>query len=698
LTGIIESVFRLSGYIYEFYIKYLFTIWGDIPFFLSLQPPIFFTNLEGLKEITMRYWLIVLFIFLSSAKSFSAAGRILAISSYGTDYQWSNAVMDAIGERLKSQCSHIEYNREFLSSESFDDPSKWGEKMELLLNNYHNKNLKAIILISDEAWMAYRNVHNPKFKDIPIVLCGVKLRSIATDDFIRNRKTLQLSDFKPTTEVMKDYKATGVLRGMNVAGSLSLINNLVTGLERFVFITDSRFYGIYTRLLLQDEVKKNYPQIPAEYIDARFVSTDSLLSKLSHIPSQTGVLMTSWLTGEYGFESSKDYTYSLMESKLKAPIFITNDIGLEKEFFVGGYFNEASFWGDKAFLILKQVLYGKDPKEITPIAFYDQECHIAWNVFKHYNLDLSKLPAKVTFFNAPLSFWSSFKYYIIGAIGLLVLLLIFHFYTLRSNIKLQNTQRLLVASIDEAKQANVQLNHAKDELTDALHKAEESDRLKSAFLANMSHEIRTPLNAIVGFSGILSVTESEEERLEYVKLIQTNSSLLLQLLSSILDFSKIEAGILDFNFSPVNASDICNSVANTLKMKCHPSVTLDLDLPKDAMHLNTDVDRLMQVLINLVNNAIKFTSKGFIKVGYYSYDDNFVEFFVKDTGKGISQDKQSAIFERFTKLDSYVEGAGLGLSISKTIVEKLGGEIGVHSNEGEGSHFWFRVRKTQRNI
>lgn len=646
----------------------------------------------------MRYWLIVLFILFNCAKIFSAAGRVLAISSYGADYQWSNAVMDAIGEHLKNKCENIEFNRDFLSSESFDDPYKWGDRLELLLNNYEKKNLIAIVLISDEAWMAFRNIKNPKIKNIPLVLCGVKLCSISTKDFICNRNTLKLSDFEPTTDVMKDYNATGVLRGMNVAGSLSLISNLVDGLERFVFITDSRFYGIYTRLLLQNEVNKSFPKIPAKYIDARFVSTDSLLSELSLIPPKTGVLMTSWLTGEYGFESSKDYTYSLMETKLNAPIFITNDIGLEKEFFVGGYFNESSFWGNKASLIIEQIINGKSPKEIPPIAFYDQQCHIAWNVFNHYNLDHSKLPSKVFFFNAPLSFWSSFKYYIIGVISLLVILLVFYLYTLRSNLKLHNTQKLLVASIDEAQKANLQLKHAKDKLTVALHKAEESDRLKSSFLANMSHEIRTPLNAIVGFSGILSVTESEEERFEYVKLIQTNSNLLLQLISSILDFSKIEAGIIEFNFSLVNASDICSSVVNSLRIKCPSQVSLNLKLPDPSLSLVTDVDKLMQVLINLVNNAIKFTADGSVETGYFSYNDDFIEFYVKDTGKGIAKEKQMAIFERFTKLDSYVEGAGLGLSISKTIIEKLGGEIGVYSNEGEGSHFWFRVRKTQTNI
>lgn len=643
----------------------------------------------------IRYLMVVILLCITQFELFSANNKILIISSYGSDYQWSNTIMDGLSRQLRETYPTVELSREFLSSELLGDAATWGEKVSILLRNYRKNPPRAIVLVSDEAWMGYRDANVSYFKDIPLVLCAVKPHSIRTSDFVKDIDSLRLSQFTPTVEAMKEYNATGVLREMNVPGYLSLMSNLIKNLDRYVFITDSRFYGVYTRLLLQEEMDRKSIEIPVEYIDARFVTTDSLLARLPHIPQTAGVLLTSWLTGEYGFEASKDYIYSHMENKLSTPVFITNNIGLEKEYFLGGYFNEASFWGVETANILIDIFDGKSPKRIKPVIFHDDKCHIAWKVFNHYRLDHDDLPARVNFYNRPETFLVTYKYYFIGASIIFLIFILFYSYTLRSNLKLQSTQRLLLKSIDETKAANIKLEKTSEDLTIALRKAEESDRLKSAFLANISHEIRTPLNAIVGFSGVVVEEDSKEERAEYADLIQRNSDLLLQLMSDILDVSKIEAGVLDLFFSSVDAQNICTNVVTSLQPKCKPSVELYMCESLSLMSLYTDPNRLMQVLINLVNNAIKFTPQGTIEVGYFSYNEELVEFFVKDTGMGMPADKVSDIFERFTKLNIYAEGTGLGLSISKTIVEMLGGSIGVESEEGVGSRFWFRIKKRQ---
>ena len=645
----------------------------------------------------IRYLLIAIFLFLSTLDLFSGNNKVLVISSYGTDYQWSNSIMDAINQKLKQEYPSIEFSREFLSSEFLGDADTWGEKVGVLLSNYRKTPPLAIILISDEAWMAYQDADVSEFKDIPLLLCAVKPHTIYANELVRNLNSLHLSDFKVTTEEMKKYNATGVLRAMNTPGYLSLMRDLIDGLDRFVFITDGRFYGVYARLLLQQEVEKSYPGTPVEYLDARFVSTDSLLKRLPAIPATAGVLLTSWLTGDHGFEYSKDYIYNKMEHELSAPIFITNNIGLEKECFVGGCFNDASFWGQKTGEQLIEVLQGKRAKEVVTETFCDEQCQIAWKVFERYHLNERKLPRYVNFYNAPESFFVTYKYYIIGLSVAFLIFILFYLYALRSNFRLQSAQKLLQKSVDETRVVNTELEKAHANLTIALRKAEQSDRLKTAFLANMSHEIRTPLNAIVGFSGVIVELDSKEERAEFAELIQRNSDLLLQLISDILDVSKIEAGVLDLSFSSVNALDVCGNVITSLQTKCKPGVVLFLSQSVAPIHLYTDPNRLMQVLINLVNNAIKFTSSGTIEVGYFACSDGEqVEFFVKDTGLGMSQDKLTTIFERFIKLNTYVEGTGLGLSISKTIVEMLGGGIGVESQEGVGSRFWFRINKKQQ--
>ena len=229
------------------------------------------------------------------------------------------------------------------------------------------------------------------------------------------------------------------------------------------------------------------------------------------------------------------------------------------------------------------------------------------------------------------------------------------------------------------------------ELTTAKELAEESNRLKSAFLANMSHEIRTPLNAIVGFSGILASTEEEEEKQEYVSIIENNNTLLLQLISDILDLSKIEAGTLELNYSNIELNELMRELERGFLLRVKTdAVKLEFVEPAGPCMVYTEKNRLSQLMINLVTNAIKFTEKGSIRFGY-EMRENELYFYVADTGCGIPKDKQQNIFGRFVKLNSFAQGTGLGLSICKTLMDHMGGRIGVESEEGKGSTFWFTL-------
>lgn len=221
--------------------------------------------------------------------------------------------------------------------------------------------------------------------------------------------------------------------------------------------------------------------------------------------------------------------------------------------------------------------------------------------------------------------------------------------------------------------------------------AKESDRLKSAFLANMSHEIRTPLNAIVGFSTLLATEEDDEKKQEFVNIIENNNQLLLQLIGDILDLAKIEAGTMEFIYKPTDLNELVRGVVETVRSKVKQGVVLNYTLGAADCCVDTEPNRLSQVIINLLTNACKFTSKGSITLGY-EMQEGEVYFFVRDTGCGISKEGQARIFQRFTKLQDFVQGTGLGLCISKSIVEKMKGRIGVESEgEGKGSTFWFTI-------
>ena len=258
--------------------------------------------------------------------------------------------------------------------------------------------------------------------------------------------------------------------------------------------------------------------------------------------------------------------------------------------------------------------------------------------------------------------------------------------TLKALVPMEGREPLLIGiSWDVTNLQNIE-----QELIKARIKAEQSDRLKSAFLANMSHEIRTPLNAIVGFSQLLPAAETVEEKKLYSDIINQNSDILLQLINDILDISKIEAGTLEYVKRPMNLGEACRTIYTIHKERVKEGVTLIFDNGEEDLLIEGDPNRIMQVITNFITNAGKFTYTGEIRFGFERMEQK-IRVYVKDTGIGIEPEKVDHIFDRFVKLNSFAQGTGLGLSICRMIIEKIGGEIGVTSELGKGSTFYFTI-------
>ena len=255
-----------------------------------------------------------------------------------------------------------------------------------------------------------------------------------------------------------------------------------------------------------------------------------------------------------------------------------------------------------------------------------------------------------------------------------------------------DNEYLLCMCRDISEQWNAEQTNKKQqkELEAARIKAEESDRLKSAFLANMSHEIRTPLNAIVGFSKLVIDAECTNEKEQYAEIIERNSEILLNLFNDILDLSSLEADSLSFNIRPIKLIDICLQLEQQFCYKVKNGTKLILDDVDTELYVSGDWNRIIQIISNLLSNAAKFTPKGEIHFGYREKED-FVEFYVKDSGIGIPAEIVATIFQRFGKINDFVQGTGLGLTLCRMLVEKMGGRIWLRSQEGKGSRFYFTL-------
>lgn len=255
-----------------------------------------------------------------------------------------------------------------------------------------------------------------------------------------------------------------------------------------------------------------------------------------------------------------------------------------------------------------------------------------------------------------------------------------------------DNEYLLCMCRDITQQWDAEQTNAKQqkELQAARIKAEESDRLKSAFFANMSHEIRTPLNAIVGFSKLLTYADSQAEKNQYAEIIERNSEMLLNLFNDILDLSALEAGSLMFNIRSIKLIDVCLQLEQQFCHKVQSGVKLILDDVDTDIYVSGDWNRIIQIISNLLSNAAKFTQKGEIHFGYQEKED-FVEFYVIDSGIGIPAERAATIFRRFGKVNNFVQGTGLGLSLCRLLVEKMGGRIWLRSQEGKGSRFYFTL-------
>ncbi len=596
----------------------------------------------------------------------------LIISSFNPDTQRTNEYILDFEKALA-----VSYPKDYivlvedLAAKNFsEDAFTWQSKTEAVINKYLNKNLKYIIAIGQEAW-ASLIVQNNIPENIPIFGTfissnGINLPTTSIDE---NWEPVWINSAR---KARQQHLAGGSIVTYSPFKNVELILSYFPKTKNIAILTDNTYGGISVKAHFERSTAK-LPQLNYIYLDSRLYYMGQLKQKIEELPKETAILVGTWKVnkdGQYYMPNSLEY---LLSVRPEIPVFSLTGTGLESVA-IGGYI---PLYTHSAETITNQIInYQKG--NLDSLRFINDGGLYSFNNKKieEFNIKPESLPIHSRLVNITdprIKVYQNYLY-IISAITIILSIFIVALSLLyRHNKKLRR-----------------ELEKNSKELIDAKEMAEESDRLKSAFLANMSHEIRTPLNSIVGFSNLLTQDDfPAEERDEISKIIAQNSELLLTLITDILDISGLETGKMKFLLKDAHVNEICKQVMSTTAYMKKEGVNYLFVPGAQDLVIKTDIHRLSQVLLNLITNSNKFTEKGSITLTYSILDGNILQFSVTDTGIGIPANKHEKLFERFGKLDSFKQGNGLGLAISKQIITRLGGKIWIDPNYTPGTRFYF---------
>ena len=606
---------------------------------------------------------------------------ILIISSYNHDTRNTTQNISEFMEEYKKQGGNSPVVIENMNCKSLPEAPLWKERMRKLLNKYQGENSpNLIVILGQEGWASYLSQDDSIIRDIPI-LCGM----VSQNAVLLPDSNINVAEWTPESVNVEDLKnkrrnLAGFVYNYDIKANIELVRKLYPSTKHFALITDNSYGGISLQALVKKEIGKikGIDFIP---LDGRKNDIYNIIEEIKQLPPQSIILLGTWRVDVNDGYYVGNATYTMMLANPKVPAFSLTSIGLG-HWAIGGCIPQYRSIGKdlarQALYLLKEHPEKLDTETIPNLYTFDAK------KLKERHISTKELPPHSVFINTEVGLFVQYKFEIlllVAIVLLLFLIMVLYFYLRTSKLK----NKLLIL-IDKQKEDEIELRKAKD-------KAEESDRLKSAFLANMSHEIRTPLNAIVGFSNLLTMAEDEEERNEYINIISSNNELLLQLINDILDVAKIEAGTLEFIDSEIDINALLSDIEQSSRLKAPEGVQISFVEKMPYCIIMSDKNRLAQVITNFINNAIKFTKEGSIRFGYRHKDDKLL-FYVRDTGCGIEPEKKDLVFNRFVKLNSFAQGTGLGLAICQMIVKKMGGEIGVESQLGKGSTFWFTLPDT----
>ena len=629
------------------------------------------------RKIIYSFLLFLLISHIGFSSAFAVTGEhpVLIISSYNPDARQTSGNIYDFMEEFERLGGEAPISLENMNCKSFSEAPLWKSKMEELLAKYQGKRSPVLlVLIGQEAWTAYLSQADSIRGNVPVLAALASRNAIILPD-----DSVDLKTWMPdAVDFFNDFPNSSVKAGFvyeyDVEANINLIKKLYPKTRNIAFVSDNSYGGVSLQAHVVEEMKK-YPELNLILLDGRTNTIYTISDKLHELPPNTALLLGTWRVDMYDGYFMRNATYTMMEAAGDVPTFSITSVGIGY-WAVGGVIPSYRALGKDMAHQAVRLLQGPDSDRVE-VEVIPNKIQMDSKIVKDKRLDLSFIHQPIEMVNETPSFYEQYKYHIWTVGTILVVLLSGLFVSLYFYY---HTKKLK----DELEESESALREAKD-------RAEESSRLKSAFLANMSHEIRTPLNAIVGFSDVLaSGGISVDEQQGYVDIIKTNSDLLLRLINDILDVSRLEADRVTFTIEKCDVVPLCQQVLASVSQARKSENEFIFECDRESVDLRTDIQRLQQVIINLLSNADKFTRNGKITLKLEIDDEKRVATFsVSDTGTGIPLEKQKLVFERFEKLNEYVQGTGLGLSICKLTVEKWGGEIWVDSGYTDGARFVF---------
>ncbi|MFS2714739.1 HAMP domain-containing sensor histidine kinase [Bacteroides uniformis] len=618
---------------------------------------------------------VALFCCLLPAFSITGEHPVLIISSYNPDAGRTSSNISDFMEEFQRLGGTNTVALENMNCKSFSEAPFWEKRMAGLLSKYQNdKSPALIVLIGQEAWAAYLSLEDSVRGNTPVVSALSSRNAILLPGDTIDLKTWMPESVDFFTDFPDSPIKAGFVYEYDVEANINMVKQMYPDTENIAFISDNSYGGVAMQAYVVKEMKK-FPELDLILLDGRVNTIYTICDRLHELPEHTAVLMGTWRVDMNDGYFMRNATYAMMEAAPALPTFSLSSAGLGYWAVAGivpAYRALGKEMARQSYRLLTDPQDGNTHMEVIP-----NETILDGKLVKEKKLNIAGLPEPVKMLNVTPSFYEQYKYHI-WFVGVVLLVLLGGLFV--SLYFYYHTKKLK----DELEVSEGALREAKD-------RAEESSRLKSAFLANMSHEIRTPLNAIVGFSDVLSAGgASEEEQRGYFEIIRTNSDLLLRLINDILDVSRLEADRVILSLESCNVVQICQQVVASVAQARRSTNQFLFECEREVVEMRTDVQRLQQVVINLLSNADKFTKEGTITLKLeLDTAGNVAVFSVTDTGCGIPLDKQKRVFERFEKLNEYVQGTGLGLSICKLTVEKWGGEIWIDPAYTDGARFMF---------